>query len=120
MRKFLVFLVLISQIQSVFAASCRDAVVDAYASLGKKIEKNSFSNSTFGDFNLSVEEFNALSSEEQEDIYMQIKPIEIMVEQSINDLNQQINRIAGSFYEFFMTDELQTWRASRDQLRSCE
>ena len=121
MRKFLVFLILISQVQSVFAtSSCRDAVVEAYGSLGKKIDKNSFSDSNFSEFNISVEEFNLLSSEEQEEIYMRVKPIEIMVEETISDLNKQINRIAGSFYEFFMINELEDWRSKRDLLRSCE
>jgi hypothetical protein len=114
MRKFLVFLILISQIQTVFAASsCRDAVVEAYRSLGKKIEKDSFSDSKFSEFNISVEEFNLLSSEEQEEIYLR-------VEETISDLNKQISRIAGSFYEFFMTHELDDWRSKRDLLRSCE
>jgi hypothetical protein len=121
MRKFLVFLILISQVQSVFAASsCRDAVVEAYRSLGKKIEKDSFSDSNFSEFNITVEEFNSLSSEEQEEIYLRVKPIEIMVEETISDLNKQISRIAGSFYEFFMINELDDWRSKRDLLRSCE
>jgi hypothetical protein len=121
MRKILVFLILLSQIQTVFAAtSCRDAVVEAYGSLGKEIERNSFSSTTYSELNISVQDFNLLPSEEQEEIYMKIKPIEVMVEEAISELNKKISRIAGSFYEFFMIDELQDWRSKRDSLRSCE
>lgn len=119
MRKVLVFLIIVTQAQAVFAINCRDAIVEGHEALGKKIDRNSFSNSTFSDFNMSVDQFNVLSSEEQEEIYSKIRPIEVMVEQTISDLNRKIDRIAGTFYEIFMGEELELWRDKRDQLRSC-
>lgn len=120
MRKLLVFLILVAQSQIALATSCRDAVVIAYESFGGHLPKDSFSNSEFKDYNLSIEEFNALSSEEQEKIYMQIKPIELMVEETIGIINQRIGSVAGTFYELFMADKLQLWREARESLKSCQ
>lgn len=120
MKKILLVLVIISQTALAYAANCRDAIVEAQASLGNQIERNSFSSSTFLDFNISVEEFNLLEPSEQEEIYAKIRPIEVMIEKSIDELNQKIQYVSGSFYEMMMLDELTAWRTSRDELRSCE
>ncbi|MBT4793471.1 MAG: hypothetical protein HON90_18000, partial [Halobacteriovoraceae bacterium] len=53
-------------------------------------------------------------------IYIQLKPLETMVKDSIVSLNQKINQIIGTFYELFLAAELQEWREKREQLKSCE
>lgn len=111
----------ILMINSAMAAnSCRSEVVLAYASLGEKIAEDSFSNSTFEELNVTYTEFNLLSSSEQDEIYMQIKPLEVMVEETIGKLNRYINRYVGTYYELFMADEISQWRTHRDNLRKCE
>ena len=99
--------------------NCRDAVVAGYAALKQEIDRDSFSQGEFEDFDLTPEQYNALSSEQQVVIYQHIKPLVVMVEETITRLNQSIERIVGTFYELYMTDDLQRWRAGRDQLRSC-
>lgn len=99
---------------------CRSAVVDAYTSLGEKIAADDFSNREFSELGISYAEFNAMDSRDQEAIYMKVKPIEVMVEETIQKLTRYINRYVGTFYEFYMIDELEQWRSSRDTLRSCK
>ena len=110
-------IILSTQVQ---ALDCRNAVVEAQKTLGNNLAEDSFSNASFEDFNLTVEQFNALSSAKQEKIYIQIKPLETMVKDSIVSLNQKINQIIGTFYELFLAAELQEWREKREQLKSCE
>ena len=99
--------------------SCRSAVVLAYASFGEKISEDDFSSSTFDELNITVEQFNILSSTEQDEIYKKVKPIEVMVQETIDTLNRYVNRYVGTFYEMYMLDELESWRSSRDGLRGC-
>lgn len=99
--------------------SCRKLVVAAYKSLGEDISEDSFSSSSFEELNLSAEDFNVLSSEEQSEIYTMIKPMSVMVEETIGKLNGYINRYAGTIYEFYLVDELEAWRTYRDLLRTC-
>ena len=98
---------------------CREVIVDAYSSVGINMAADSFSNAKFGDFNISIEEFNALNSREHEVIYMRIKPMEVVAESAINTINRYINRYVGTFYEVYMADELSTWRLQRDNVRNC-
>ena len=98
---------------------CRNAVVEAFAVLGNEIDPNSFSNAQFEDFNLTVEQFNSLESSRQVTIYNQIKPLPIMIEETISILTDSIDSVVGTFYEFFMSAELKSWRESREKLRSC-
>lgn len=102
------------------AKPCRQAVVQAQATLGNNIEESSFSSYTFESLNISVTEFNQLDSAEQIEIYNQVKPIDVMVDSTIRDLTNSINEYVGTFYEFYMTDEISGWRDQRDSLRSCE
>jgi len=121
MKKLNVVLaVLFLQVNSGVASECRDAVVEAYTTLGSSIERDSFSSAEFSDLELSVEEFNALDSNAQEEIYIQIRPMRVTVESTIISLNQQINRYAGTFYEMYVLDKLELWREAVDPLRSCE
>lgn len=99
---------------------CRNEVVAAYTSLGESINANDFSNRTFTELEISYQEFNLLSSQEQDEIYMQVKPLEVMIEETIGKLNRYINRYAGTFYEMFMLDEIDEWRTHRDALRKCQ
>ena len=119
MTRLLVLLLLITQTQNALASSCRDAIVSAYSALGSSIDKDSFSNYKFNEFNISNEYFNRLTPEEQDKIYKQIKPLEIMTEETLSLINQQINDVAGTYAEFFMYDNLESWRNARAELRSC-
>lgn len=98
---------------------CRSAVLEAYRSLKEKINPLVFSSTTFEELGITVEEFNNLSSAEQNEIYTRVKPIEVMVQETIIKINNYISRYVGSMYELYLADELETWRVSRDNLRSC-
>ncbi len=114
---FALFLSLLSGMT--YAGSCRDQIVSAYELIGVQIKADSFSSTSFEELGLSFEEFNELPSEKQEEIYSQIRPLEVMVEQVIFDLNAKIDEVAGTFYEFFMGAELEAWRLKRAELRKC-
>jgi hypothetical protein len=121
-KTFLIFILNFSIFSvSSFASetSCRDTIVDAYTAIGINMPADSFSNAKFEDFNISIQEFNALSSKEQEVIYMRVKPIEVVAENAINTINRYINRYVGTFYEVYMADELSNWRLQRDNVRNC-
>jgi hypothetical protein len=120
MTRLLILLVLLIQIKPALATSCRDAISSAYTSLGSPIKRNSFSNSKFEELNISIEAFNKLDSEVQEKIYTLIKPLDIMTEETLNLINGQIEEVAGTYYEFFMPEQLELWRSARDELRSCD
>lgn len=98
---------------------CRKLIVEAYDLLGDKVEPDSFSTNEFSDFNISIEQFNALTASEQVDIYRRIKPLAVVVQEVIDEINGQINRYAGTFYEYFMAEQMQQWRAKKDELRGC-
>jgi len=98
---------------------CRTSVVDAYKSLGETIQADDFSSSEFNELNITHLEFNALTSKQQELIYMQVKPLEVMVEETIQKLNRYIERYVGTYYELYMASEIEDWRKKRDSLRSC-
>ena len=100
--------------------NCRDAVVKAQKTLGTNISANDFSTMTFEDYNITASEFNELSSEEQGEIYKQVKPLSVMVDETISDLSRSINYYANSYYAFYMMDEIDEMRDMRDGLRTCE
>ncbi|MAZ47035.1 MAG: hypothetical protein CME65_00640 [Halobacteriovoraceae bacterium] len=102
------------------AAECRDAVVAGFAALDQSIERESFSTGSFDQFELSPEQYNALTPAEQVEIYQKIKPLPVMVQETIDLLNGNIGQVAGTIYEFFLIDELARWREARDGLRQCE
>lgn len=116
--KLLVFSLILAS-TNVFAMDCRDAVVAGYAAVNVSIDADEFSQLSFEELELTPALYNALPPAEQEEIYRQIKPLEVMVEETISMLNSRINRVVGSYYEFFMIDELEQWRSSRDELRAC-
>ena len=101
------------------ASDCREAVVEAYESMESSIDAGSFSNAHFNDFNLTIEEFNELTTTEQEEIYIQVRPMKVMVDVTIIQLNNKISRYAGTFYEVYVLDKLELWRESVDNLRAC-
>lgn len=98
---------------------CRDAVVKAQKTLGNNVSADEFSTMTFEDYNITASEFNELSSEDQGEIYKQVKPLEVMVDETISDLSRRINYYLNSYYAYFMTDEIDEMRDQRDGLRSC-
>lgn len=121
--KLILSLLLLGQVAIVKegkAADCRDSVVEAYTALDMTIERESFSTGSFDQFELTPEQYNALTPAEQEEIYKMIKPLQVMVQETIDLLNGNIRQVAGTVYEFFLTDELARWREARDGLRQCE
>ncbi len=119
----LISLMLISS-QFAFAGStpinkCRQTIILAFESVGKAIEHDDFSTANFSDFGITADEFNTLSPEEQQSIYIKITPLQIMIEQAINTINNNIAYVEGSMYQYFMVEELQQWRSYRDSLRKC-
>lgn len=101
------------------AKDCREAIVEAKLVLGQAIEKDSFSSNQFSDFNISISEFNEMSPEEQSNIYVQVKPLSIMVEEVRAEINSNIGYIQDSPYAFFYVDELAILRETRDVLIAC-
>ena len=121
MRLFLcVMLLSFIAIAKAEVTSCRDSVVAAYAALERTIERDSFSTGNFDQFEMSPEQYNALTPAEQVEIYRKIKPLAVTVQETIDLLNGNIRQVVGSVYEFFMIDELARWREARDGLRQCE
>jgi len=108
----------------VFAAaspmSCRDAVVKAKSALGETIAADSFSSKKFADFNMTVEVFNNMSSEMQAEIYMLIKPLEVMVEEVRGEINGNIQYMNNSFYRLYYIDEIASLQDIKDLLDACE
>lgn len=96
---------------------CRNLIVTGYKLLKQDVKTDDFSTNKFEDFDLTVEQFNQLSAEEQIIIYNKIKPLGLVVSEVIDALNDEINRYVGTFYEFFMAADIQKWRLQKDLLR---
>jgi hypothetical protein len=106
---------------SLFAGTqtCRSAVVDAKARLGETLAPDSFSSRKFESYNITVSEFNALSSQDQAEIYMQIKPLSVMVDEVIATLNRYIEHYSDGPYSLMYVDLLQELRGYKDDLFTC-
>jgi hypothetical protein len=100
--------------------SCRTAVVDAKTRLGEALSPDSFSSRDFESYNITASEFNAMNSDEQAEIYMQIKPLEVMVDEVIALLNRYIEHYKDSPYALMYADLLQELRGYKDNLINCE
>lgn len=120
MRELVLSLAIVCQSNLLFAIDCRQAVIEAYEAIGKDLDEHRFSRRSFEEFEMSVDEFNLLAPEEQQEIYTQIRPLKSMVLATIHTLSGQINRYANTFYEMYMLDEIQLWRKHVDELRSCQ
>lgn len=99
--------------------SCREAVIKGQKLLGNILSSSDFSSRTFADYNLSSDDFNELSSHEQSEIYEQIKPLEVMVEQTIHELRQTLSYYQNSIYALYMIDEINDMLYAQTQLKSC-
>lgn len=120
-RTLLIALLAISVSSTSFAGeTCRSLIVDTYQVFGVSLNPMGFSSTTFEELNISIEEFNAMSAENQQTIYTLIKPMSVSVGDAIDTINSIINRYTGTLYEFDLLDELQALREKRDMLRSCE
>lgn len=118
--KLLLLSILVLTFSSAFAKDCRTAIVDASVSLGEPLAPESFSTNNFDDFNITAEEFNALSSAEQVDIYNRIKPIQVMVEEMVNKVNRTINYLNSQpYYRLFRSEVIDQFRDHRTELREC-
>lgn len=100
--------------------NCRDAVVKAQKTLGHDISANEFSTMSFNDYNVTALEFNELSSEQQAEIYKQVKPLQVMVDETISDLSGAITYYLNSYYATYMQNKIDEMRDMRDGLRTCE
>jgi hypothetical protein len=99
--------------------NCRTAVVLGYASLGVEINASSFSTSTFTQENITVEEFNAMPSEQQEEVYTRIKPLSVVVSDLIKEISLFVEQYAGTIAEIKYPDFFANLRDKRVDLRSC-
>jgi hypothetical protein len=120
MKKLLIALTFLTLSISAFAKDCRQAVVDASVQLREPMSADEFSSRTFEDYNLTAREFNALSSKEQIEIYKQVKPLEVAVEEMIARVNRTINYLYNDIYTRIMNPDLiDGFRDTRDELRAC-
>jgi hypothetical protein len=120
MKRLLIALTFLSLSITAFAKDCRQAVVDASIQLRDPISAGSFSNRTFKDYNLNAEEFNKLTSEEQVEIYRQVKPLEVAVEEMIARVTRTVNYLNNDIYTRIMNPDLiEQFRVIRDELRAC-
>ena len=116
----LVILISLSAITSASANElCRSLIVDTYDMFGVKINPMSFSSAQFEDLNIKVEDFNVMSSEEQQVIYDLVKPMSTSVIDTISAISSVINRYKGTEFEITYANQLQVLRVFRDQLRVC-
>ena len=88
MKVFFLLTILVSGNLFANTLSCRNVVVKAQNLLGNQMNASDFSSRTFEDYNISTYDFNQLDSEEQSEIYQQIKPLSVMVDETITDLNK--------------------------------
>lgn len=120
MKKLILMLTFLTLSLSAFAKDCRQAVVDASIELNDPMSADSFSSRTFEDYNITASEFNALSSAEQIEIYKQVKPLEVAVEEMIGRVNRTINYLYNDIYTRIMNPDLiDGFRNVRDELRAC-
>jgi hypothetical protein len=98
---------------------CRSAIVEAQNVLGNRVSPTSFSSRSFDSYNLTTAEFNDLDSRAQAEIYQQVKPLSVMLEETVSDLSRRIRSYSESFYAFFMVDEIAQMQEVRDGLRQC-
>lgn len=127
MKSILCLLLIISSLHCLADAknsddkkSCRQIIVSAKKYLGDEIAANSFSVSTFQEEQISIDHFNSLSSIEQEAIYMRIKPLKIMVSDTIKEISLLLNRFKGSKEEIAYYQYFSLLRLTRDDLRNCK
>lgn len=100
--------------------SCRDLIVDTYKMFGVSLHPMSFSGSSFEELGISAEDLNAMEPDKQQAIYTLIKPMALSVEDTVETINNVIERYTGTEFELQFADQLQTLRGYKDQLRGCE
>lgn len=100
-------------------APCREVIVAAQKALGNSVDPQSFSTSTFADLNTSVEELNSMTVDQQQEIYRKVMPIEVMVDQTLEEIQRTIENYSYGFYALLMADKLQTLRVHREKLKVC-
>jgi len=119
MKLVALFLIALNANLAIASDDCRAKVVAAYGLLEKPIDADNFSTNSLADLGLSIEEINNLNPQEQAVIYDQVKPLDVVIEETIDELSSRIDQVVGTFYEFFMAEQLQQWRAQREELRVC-
>jgi len=102
------------------AKDCREAIVDVSIELGSPMSPTSFSSREFSEYNITVSEFNALTSAEQIEIYQQVKPLSVMVEEMVARVNRTITYLNNDLYtRMFRSEVIDQYRELRDELRAC-
>ena len=99
---------------------CIDAIIYGYKTMNVELTRDNLRRKKFSEFGVTAEEFNSLPTQYQEAIYYQIKPIEVLVEEVINHLNQRINYAEGDIFDAEYSQELFSWRMGREILRNCK
>lgn len=102
------------------AKSCQEAITEVYQNLGATVTQEDFERLSFEDLNVSIEVFNQLSPDVQTAIYQKMMPLEVIVDDMIEMLNERIMAVSGTMFEFMYLNQLEAWRTNRDLLRSCQ
>lgn len=113
------FITLSLSTASLAGENCRTLIVDTYKILGANINPMSFSSTSFEALNISIEEFNSISSDDQQMIYTLIKPMRVSADEAIETINSFIERYTDTPFEYELIDELQALRLKREALRFC-
>lgn len=117
----LTFATLISFSAMAQSVSCRQAVVLGHLALGENIDENSFSVNSPEDFNMSSVDFNTLSSEAQEQIFLSYTPLETMVKNTTGTLEANISYIKRDpFLAYYYKDQLKVLEDSLEVITSCQ
>ena len=97
--------------------TCKKVIVFANKVLGNEMTVDSFSSETFDQQNLTVTEFNSLTTEQQVEIYNKIKSLKVQVIETITELNSFFNAYAGTPIERQYQDLFASLRNQRAYLR---
>lgn len=107
-------------IQEAFAKNCRQSIVEARQALRSPLAPADFSSLDKNSFRLSARRFNSLSADEQAKIYMKLKPLAVMVDETVQEISSTINYLSRDPYaSLFRAQILQNLRQSREELRNC-
>jgi hypothetical protein len=118
--KYLLTTILILSSTMASAEVCRDVIVEASREVGEPLAKTDFSITSFDEMNLTVEDFNLLSSEEQEAIFYKIMPFNQLKMKIYMKVARTIRRYEGTFYEYYYSDKMVILRELKDRLIACD
>lgn len=87
---------------------CRKVVIEAYSLYGTDMNDDDFSSMQFSDLNLSIEEFNDLSNDEQLEYHLKLTPLSQVIDKLRGRLGRTIGNISFFNPSFFMVKDVLT------------